>query len=185
MKSINKKKKDKNSNNNNTLTSLFDKLISIGLSRKKTEKTLKDVSLSKILSSAFESLDKQKKNISGLPTGVGMLIYHLCTKIKTQALGHLNLLTSLVASKRLNSTIKIDCALEFVLKYHDDEAGCEVDVVKLNSYCVQKMLDDLQIGQFNIGDLDKMNKAQITNKFTLLFRRHKRVSHKYHNRYTH
>lgn len=112
---------------------LIPKLILLGLSEQKAKETLKNVSLTKILSSAFEALDKQKKSLADLPKGAGMLIYHLCTKIKTQSLIHLDLLTSLVASNKLDSTVRVDCALEFVLNH--GVTNTKIDVAALEKHC--------------------------------------------------
>lgn len=112
---------------------LVPKLILLGLSEQKAKETLKNVALTKVLSSAIESLEKRKESISNLPKGAGMLIYHLCSKIKTQSLGHLDLLTSLVTKNKLDTTVRVDCALEYVLNH--GISGSSIDVAALEKHC--------------------------------------------------
>lgn len=63
-----------------------------------------------------------------------MLIYHLCSKIKTQSLGHLDLLVSLIAANKLDTTLRVDCALEYVLNKCVTSA-VEINVADLEKYC--------------------------------------------------
>lgn len=115
------------------MESLLPKLISLGLSEQKAKETLKNATLTKVLSSAFDGLAKQNKNVADLPKGVGMLIYHLCSKIKTQALGHLDLLVTLVAADKLDTTVRVDCALEYVLNHGVTNAN--INVADLEKHC--------------------------------------------------
>lgn len=112
---------------------ILPKLISLGLSEQKAKETLKNVALSKVLSSALSGLDKQKKNISDLPKGSGMLVYHLCSKIKTQSLGNLDLLVSLIVNNKLDTTLRVDFALEYVLNHGVTNAN--INVAELEKHC--------------------------------------------------
>lgn len=112
---------------------LTSKLIALGLSEQKSKETLKNVSLTKILSSALSALENQKRNINELPKGNGMLIYHLCTKIKTQSLQYLDLLVSLIAESKLDTTVRVEFALEFVLTHSVKDAN--INVGELEKYC--------------------------------------------------
>lgn len=112
---------------------ILPKLISLGLSEQKAKETLKNTGLSKILATALSGLEKQKKKITDLPKGAGMLVYHLCSKIKTQSLGHLDLLTSLVANNKLDTTVRVDCALEYVLNHGVTNA--KINVADLEKHC--------------------------------------------------
>lgn len=112
---------------------ILPKLISLGLSEQKAKETLKNVALSKVLTLALSGLEKQKKNVSDLPKGSGMLVYHLCSKIKTQSLGQLNLLVSLIINNKLDTTLRVDCALEYVLNHGITNAN--INVAELEKHC--------------------------------------------------
>lgn len=115
------------------MESLLPKLISLGLSEQKAKETLKNAALTKVLSSAFNGLEKQNKKVAELPKGAGMLIYHLCSKIKTQSLGHIDLLVSLIVANKLDTTLRVDCALEFVLNHGVTNAN--INVADLEKHC--------------------------------------------------
>lgn len=112
---------------------ILPKLVSLGLSEQKAKETLKNAALSKVLTSALTCLEKQKKTVHDLPKGAGMLVYHLCSKIKTQSLGHLDLLVSLVGANKLDTTSRVDCALEYVL--NKCVTSAEINVADLEQHC--------------------------------------------------
>lgn len=112
---------------------ILPKLISLGLSEQKAKETLKNAALSKVLTSAFTALENQKKSVSNLPKGAGMLIYHLCSKIKSQSLGHLDMLVSLIVVNRLDTTLRVDCALEYVL--NKCVTSAYINVADLEQHC--------------------------------------------------
>lgn len=72
-----------------------------------------------------------------LPKGSGMLIYHAATKIKPQIYHRLELVTKYIASEKLDSTIRIDAALEYLLANVSDanvnlsefEKSCGIGVI--------------------------------------------------------
>lgn len=115
------------------MESLLPKFVSLGFSEQKAKETLKNAALSKVLVAALDGLEKQHTNVSDLPKGAGMLIYHLCSKIKTQAMGHLDLLVSLIAANKLDTTVRVDCALEFVLNHGITNAN--INVADLEKHC--------------------------------------------------
>lgn len=112
---------------------ILPKLISLGLAEQKAKETLKNTALSKILTSAIGSLEKQKKDVANLPKGAGMLVYHLCTKIKTQSLGHLDLLMSLIAANKLDTTVRVEFALEYLLNH--GVTNPNINVAELEKHC--------------------------------------------------
>lgn len=117
------------------MENLLPKLVALGLSEQKAKETLKNVALTKILTSALEALAKDKKNVAELPKGAGMLIYHLCSKIKTQSLGHLGLLVSLIVAEKLDTTVRVDCALEFVLNHGITNPNINVADLEVSGNC--------------------------------------------------
>lgn len=70
-----------------------------------------------------------------LPEGGGILLYHLATKIKPQILQHLNFFVKYILTKKLDSTLRVDKAIEFGLSHidsidtNDFEKFCGVGVV--------------------------------------------------------
>lgn len=141
---------------------ILPKLISLGLSEQKAKETLKNVAFTKVLTSALGGLEKQKKNVVDLPKGAGMLIYHLCSKIKTQSMGHLDLLTSLVAANKLDSTLRVDCALEFVL--NNGVTNANINVAELEKHCgVGVVVTPEEIDKAVEGVLGK-NKAELVEQ---------------------
>lgn len=66
-----------------------------------------------------------------------MLIYHLATKIKPQIAGHLGFVCKYISSGKLDSTLRVDAALEYLLSHVNEskvdgsafEKACGVGVV--------------------------------------------------------
>lgn len=75
--------------------------------------------------------------MQNLPAGAGMLVYHLATKIKPQILNHLPYVCKNIANGKLDSTLRVDAALEYLLSNVNEvnvnaeafEAACGVGVV--------------------------------------------------------
>lgn len=72
-----------------------------------------------------------------LPKGSGMLIYHAATKIKPQIYHRLEFVIKYISSDKLDSTIRIDAALEYLLANVSDtnvnvpefEKSCGIGVI--------------------------------------------------------
>ncbi|CAK1551825.1 unnamed protein product [Leptosia nina] len=88
----------------------------IGLSEQKAKETLKNANVTKFLLQILSEVDVQK-----LQPGVGLLLYHLATKIKPQSVGKLPFICKYIADGRLDSTLRIDAALEYVLSHLNEE----------------------------------------------------------------
>lgn len=65
-------------------------------------------------------------DVAKLPTGAGMLIYHLATKIKPQIAAKLPFVCEFIAKGKLDSTLRIDAALEYLIS-HVNEANVDMD----------------------------------------------------------
>lgn len=115
------------------MENILPNLVALGLSEQKAKETIKNAGLSKILSAAFESLEKQKKKVDELPKGAGMLIYHCCSKIKTQSMAHLDLIVSLINVNKLDTTLRVDYALDFVLNH--GVTNTNINVADLEKHC--------------------------------------------------
>ena len=144
---------------------LLKNIIGLGLSEQKAKETLKNVALTKNITSALSGI----ADVSLLPAGTGMLIYHLCTKIKPQAITHLPMLVKLTADQKLDTTVRVEAALEYVLNHGitsssinvaDLEKACGVGIVvtpeEIDNVVVEiisKCKSDLvaQRYRFNVG----------------------------------
>lgn len=104
------------------------KLVALGMSEQKAIETLKNANVTKHLAAAIELVHDRN-----LPEGVGMLIYHMATKLKAQIAGHLPMLVNdLIVPRKLDNTIRIDAALEFLLS---QQPGKAVDMAALELAC--------------------------------------------------
>lgn len=65
-----------------------------------------------------------------LPEGAGFLLYHLATKIKAQIIHHLPLFVKYIVSKKLDSALRVDKAIEFGLSHID-----KIDTNEFEKYC--------------------------------------------------
>uniref|UniRef100_A0A1A9WRW2 Probable glutamine--tRNA ligase n=1 Tax=Glossina brevipalpis TaxID=37001 RepID=A0A1A9WRW2_9MUSC len=83
----------------------------LGMSEQKAKETLKNANVTKNLQLALAEI-----NETDLREGFGMLLYHMATKIKPQIIDHLPLLTRYIVAGLLNNSMKVDAALEYLLK---------------------------------------------------------------------
>lgn len=119
---------------------IITNFISLGLSEQKAKETLKNASLTKVLLLALDSLKSQKRKVEDLPKTFGVLIYHLCSKIKAQSMQHLNLLVGMIADNKLDNTLRIDFSLEYVLT-HSVKVDL-INVAELEKYCGVNVLNN-------------------------------------------
>lgn len=71
-------------------------------------------------------------DVASLPTGAGMLIYHLATKIKSQIADKLGFVYGYIKNGKLDSTLRVDAALEYLLSNVNESA---VDVSLFEKAC--------------------------------------------------
>jgi hypothetical protein len=105
---------------------------------------------------------------------VGKLIYYLCTKISNQYSSHLGVLSSLIASRKLDKEIKIDFSLDFVKKHHKDNDK-QIEIRSLMCY-VNSSYDTANLSDISLKTFEALNKNQMISKFTLLSSHYKKVS---------
>lgn len=117
-------------------------LVELGLSEQKAKETLKNAAVTKTLKAILHEVGFQvclKIGFYGcflqtrgvvLPDGAGILLYHLATKIKPQILHHLSLFVKYVVTKKLDSTVRVDKAIEFGLSHIDS-----IDTGEFEKYC--------------------------------------------------
>ncbi|VEN41918.1 unnamed protein product [Callosobruchus maculatus] len=105
-------------------------LMSLGLSEQKAKETVKNPTVTKTLLTILNEVRGVQ-----LQDGMGMLLYQLGTKIKPQIHHHLPLLVKYIASNKLDSTLRVDKAIEFALSHINNiqtdqlEKFCGVGVV--------------------------------------------------------
>ncbi|CAH0721689.1 unnamed protein product, partial [Brenthis ino] len=104
-----------------------EKFKELGLSEQKAKETLKNANVSKFLLAALNEV-----TISNLPNGGGLLIYHLATKIKPQIANKISFICKYIADGKLDSSLRIDAALEYLLSHVSEE---KVDVKKFENAC--------------------------------------------------
>lgn len=111
---------------------MISAFLSVGLNEKKAKETLKNETLSTYLKQAIEEASKISPHSL---QDCGSLLYHLASKIKSQSSIHLPLLVKYIVSKALDSTLRVDAALEYVLSHvnavneKELEASCGVGVI--------------------------------------------------------
>ncbi|XP_049818642.1 probable glutamine--tRNA ligase [Aethina tumida] len=89
---------------------IIKQFVALGLSEQKAKETLKNVSVTKNLLSILDQVRDVK-----LPEGNGILLYHLSTKIKPQIVHHLPFIVKYIAENKLDTTVRVDKAIEFAL----------------------------------------------------------------------
>ncbi|KAL5274069.1 QARS family protein [Megaselia abdita] len=109
---------------------LLIKFQKLGLSEQKAKETAKNVNVTKNLELAIKECGELEK----LGEGVGMLIYHLASKIKPQVIDNLPFLVKYITSNKLDSTLRIDAGLEFLLS-NTHKKGGSVDVAEFEKTC--------------------------------------------------
>lgn len=109
---------------------LLKSFINLGLSEQKAKETLKNAAVTNTLK---KLLDEVSAVI--LPEGAGMLLYHLATKAKPQINDHLCLITKYIASGKLDSTLRVDKAIEYCMSHltnlniEECEKWCGVGII--------------------------------------------------------
>nr|CAG4645363.1 EOG090X01EL [Lynceus sp. MCZ IZ 141354] len=101
---------------------------SIGLTEAKAKETLKNKVASQNLKTCIEAASKLSSN--GIPKTTGTLLYHIATKIKPQVQKHIPLLTEYVSAGKIDSEIRLNAALEFMLSNIE-----HVDIKKFEEAC--------------------------------------------------
>lgn len=71
-------------------------------------------------------------DVANLPAGAGMLIYHLATKIKPQIADKLVFVCDYIKNGKLDSTMRVDAALEYLLSNVNDT---KVDISRFEKAC--------------------------------------------------
>ncbi|KAL0274189.1 UNVERIFIED_CONTAM: hypothetical protein PYX00_006671 [Menopon gallinae] len=136
---------------------------SIGLSESKAKETIKNNAITQNL---LQVITEAQKN-GPISAQTGTLLYHLASKVKSQILKDVPFLVSYITSQKIDSTIRLDAALDWLLtnvnNTHDVKAfetACGVGVTvtpeqieQCVGQVIQKYKDELmkQRYHFNVG----------------------------------
>ncbi len=104
--------------------------VEIGLSEAKAKETAKNAKVAANLSSVIEGARKRKVSGEELKA-VGPLLYHIATKMKPQIFEHADMMVDYVCTKRIDSEIRLNAALEYLLK----NPGSKVDKAAFEKSC--------------------------------------------------
>ncbi|XP_046827677.1 probable glutamine--tRNA ligase [Vespa crabro] len=106
----------------------------IGLSEQKAKETLKNAQVSKNLKLA---ITEARKYVDITPE-IGILLYHLSSKIKAQIINEISFLSKFIAEKKLDTVQRLDAALNYILSnLHEEinistfEEACGIGIVIL------------------------------------------------------
>lgn len=101
----------------------------LGMSEQKAKETLKNANVSKHLQLALAE-------VKGAPLGegVGMLLYHMASKIKPQIAHELPLVTRYIVDRKLDTTLRVEAALEYLLK-NVQKKGSSVNLKEFEEFC--------------------------------------------------
>lgn len=102
--------------------------LSVIHSEQRAKETLKNANVTKNLVAALK-----EGNATTLDETVFNLLYHLASKIKQQVVQHLALLARHIIAKKLDNMLRVDCALEYVLKVAGKTG--EINVAELDKHC--------------------------------------------------
>lgn len=94
------------------------------LSESKAKETLKNANLTAALNECKGQ---------ALPDGAGTLLYHMASKIKSQIIHHLPLLVKYIVSLKLDTTVRVEAALSYLLK--SGLQGTDVNTVEFEKHC--------------------------------------------------
>lgn len=108
---------------------LLPQFMALGMSEQKARETIKNSNVTKNLTAAL----CECRGIE-LQDGVGMLLYHMASKIKTQIIHFMPMMVKYIVSRKLDTTLRIDCALEYLLSkgHHKDSI---IDTDELDKVC--------------------------------------------------
>ncbi|XP_057662452.1 probable glutamine--tRNA ligase isoform X1 [Diorhabda carinulata] len=100
-------------------------LMSLGLSEQKAKETLKN----SVVTNTLLTILHEVRGVN-LSEGTGALLYQLGTKIKPQIAHHLALLVKYISSKKLDSTLRVDKAIEYAISHINN-----LNTDELETYC--------------------------------------------------
>lgn len=98
-------------------------------SESKAKETAKNANVTKNLTTALDACGTEQ-----LPEGVFTLLYHMVSKIKPQIIHHLQLLVKYILNNKLDTTNRVEFALEYLLK-NGIRSDTPINTDELEKYC--------------------------------------------------
>lgn len=152
----------------------IDLFLSIGLSEIKAKETLKNKNLSLNLKNVIDEFLKTGKSLAEY----GILLYHFASKIKNQDSKHMSFIVSYISNDKLDTTQRIDCALDYLrssisnseINLPDFEKACGVGIVVTPEQIEQTVKSIISLNKnellekrykFNIGGLMQEVRKQL------------------------
>ncbi|XP_050464256.1 probable glutamine--tRNA ligase [Cataglyphis hispanica] len=99
----------------------------IGLSEQKAKETLKNVNVTKNLKLAIDEAAKH----GPIPQDIGVLLYHLASKIKNQIVDKIPFVINYIIEKKLDNVQRIDAALSYLLA----NVNNDLNVAEFEEFC--------------------------------------------------
>lgn len=97
-------------------------------SESKAKETLKNANVTKNLTTALNECKG-----TAIPDGAGILLYHMASKIKAQILHQLPLLVKYILDNKMDTTLRIDAALDYLMK--NGVQSKEINVAEFEKHC--------------------------------------------------
>ncbi|XP_037956511.1 probable glutamine--tRNA ligase isoform X2 [Teleopsis dalmanni] len=108
---------------------IITKFRSLGMSEQKAKETIKNANIANNLELALTHIKNKK-----LDDGVGMLLYHMASKLKPQIIHELPFLVDYIVDRKLDTTTRIDAALDYLLQYVQKK-DIAVNIVEFERAC--------------------------------------------------
>ncbi|CAK9807281.1 Probable glutamine--tRNA ligase [Anthophora plagiata] len=129
---------------------------SIGLSEQKCKETLKNKQISNNLKLVIAEANKY----GVITPEVGILLYHLASKIKTQIADKLLFLTGYIAERKLDTTQRIDAALNYLL----DNTKKDINICNFEEACGVGVVVSPEEIEHEVEKVISAHKAEIIEK---------------------
>ncbi|XP_043287054.1 probable glutamine--tRNA ligase [Venturia canescens] len=141
---------------NNEMDETVKLLRSIGLSEQKAKETSKNVQVTKNLRVAINEASKH----GSITPDIGTLLYHLSSKIKVQIADKIPLVAEYIALKKLDTSLRIDAALEYIL----NNVTSSIDILKFEEACGVGVVVTPEEIEAEVEKLIKRNEKEIQEK---------------------
>ena len=105
--------------------------MKIGLTEQKAKETAKNKVLSKTLSTVVNEAETQGGDLASC----GSLLYNISSKTKPQILHFMPLLVKYVCAGKLDSEIRLNAAIDYLLKLPPNKTVADVNLTELESNC--------------------------------------------------
>lgn len=134
---------------------LISSFMALGLSEQKAKETLKNEALTKNLVTVIECAGGKDKLTSS-----STLLYHLASKIKKQCSHHIPFVAKYIITNKLDSTVRVDAALEYLLSNVKED----VDIEKFESACGVGIVVTAEDIQKAVSEAIKKNENDLLEK---------------------